>query len=910
MSTAARASQPQQARTLVGTQCSKCGSPVPAGKNFCTRCGTTLTPTRQAQTITAVACPRCGAVVLTGKRFCTRCGHTLSPSAQSQTKPSTVYPGNPASQQGQTVATTRCAMCGAMMAASKSFCTHCGASVIRIGRGPDNDVVLDYPMISGHHARITTLGDAAMIEDLGSANGTAISSPDKKIVKSRLSKSDTVYFGSFPIPASRLLAGSIGLGKRPHTLLDFIGQSMTIGRGPDCDVMLNHPMVAYHHARISRSDTGYIVEDLGLTSGTFVNGRRISGSVPVSVGDVIRIGSYSFNFTAPNVIKQRDYRGNVTLEARDVTVAVSRKRIIEDASLTIYPSEIIALMGPSGAGKTTLMNALNGYTHPTSGTVLINGQGLYANYDQFCGHIGYVPQDDIMHRELSVGQALFYTARLRHPSDHSDADINTRIKNILKLLDLEGTEDVIIGTPEKKGISGGQRKRVNLAMELMTDPSILFLDEPTSGLSSEDALMVMKVLRHLADAGKTILITIHQPGLDVFCMADTLLMVSKDKGSKEPAKMVYFGPAYPDAVKFFNPNGVANAKPGVDPSPDEIMRGLSRNKTEEWVRRYSNSDHKRHYVDERLGKRPSGSAQPVAPKMKREAGLSQWWTLVKRCFAIKLKDKWNTTILLALAPIVGGMIVLTLGKDASSEKISPEIAAPLLKTTYTIFFLIVSAIFLGCWNALREIVGEWAVYRRERMINLKIPSYVLSKFTVLGGLLGLVQCPILFAIVYDGAGLKGPWLAMLVILILTSIVALGIGLIISALVRTSEAATSVSILIMILMILMAGAIVQAHHEGQGARPITHFIASRWAFEGLLLLESDERGSWDIRSPSAPEGPTSGNLQAQKPIETNMAERFFPKAQRLGTPISVTILISMLVVLAAGTMSILKLRDIH
>ena len=912
MSTAASASQSQQAQTLVGAQCPKCGSAVPAGKRFCTRCGTTLTPTQQVQTIPAVACLKCGVIVPTGKRFCTRCGHTVNPSAQSQTRPLTVYPVNPVSQQVQTVTTTRCAMCGAMMAASKSFCTHCGASVIRIGRGPDNDVVLDYPMISGHHARITTLGDAAIIEDLGSANGTAIRSPDKRIVSGRLSKSDTVYFGSFPIPASRLLAGSLGLGKKPHTLLDFTGQSMTIGRGPDCDVMLNHPMVAYHHARISRSDAGYTVEDLGLTSGTFVNGRRISGSVPVSVGDVIRIGSYSFDFTAPNVIKQRDYRGNVTLEARDVTVAVSRrrKRIIEDASLTIYPSEIVALMGPSGAGKTTLMNALNGYTPPTSGTVLINGQGLYANYDKFCGHIGYVPQDDIIHRELTVGQALYYSARLRLPSDHSDADIDARITNTLKLLDLEGTEDVIIGSPEKKGISGGQRKRVNLAMELMTDPSILFLDEPTSGLSSEDALMVMKVLRALADAGKTILITIHQPGLDVFRMADTLLMVSKDKGSKEPAKMVYFGPAYPDAVEFFNPNGVANAKPGIDPSPDEVMRGLSKGKTEEWVRRYSSSECKRQYVDERLGKRPSGSAQPVAPKMKREAGLSQWWTLVKRSSAIKLKDKWNTAILLALAPIVGGMIVFTLGKDASTEKVGPEYGAPFLKTTYTIFFLIVSAIFLGCWSALREIVGEWAVYRRERMINLKIPSYVASKFTVLGGLLGLVQCPILFAIVYDGAGLKGPWLAMLMILILTSVVALAIGLIISAVVRTSEAATSVSILIMILMILMTGAIVQSHHERQSARPITHFIASRWAFEGLLLLESDERGRWEVPGRSAPVGPTGDNLHTQKPNETNMAERFFPESQRFGTPISVVILIMMLVVLAAGTMSILKMRDIH
>src|SRR5581483_10632418 len=171
-------------------------------------------------------------------------------------------------------------------------------------------------------------------------------------------------------------------------------------------------------------------------------------------------------------------------------------------------------------------------------------------------------------------------------------------------------------------------------------------DEPTSGLSSEDALMVMQVLRDLADQGKTILITIHQPGLEVFRLADTLLMVSKDKAAKEAARMVYFGPAYPDAVEFFNPQGVAGAKPGIDPSPDEIMRGLSKGKTAEWVARYAASDYKRHYVDERLGKRPSESSQPIRPKMQREPGLAQWRVLVKRCMAIKIKDRWSTAILL------------------------------------------------------------------------------------------------------------------------------------------------------------------------------------------------------------------------------------------------------------------------
>jgi ABC-type multidrug transport system ATPase subunit len=664
---------------------------------------------------------------------------------------------------------------------------------------------------------------------------------------------------------------------------------MVLGRGLDCDVVLDHPMVALYHARISRSGDAFTVEDLGTTTGTFVNGKRISGSIKVNIGDIIRIGNHTFNFTAAGNIKQRDYRGNVTLEARGVTVDVTRKhkRIIEDVSLTIYPSEIVGLIGPSGAGKTTLMNALNGYMPPTSGTVLLNGQDLYANYDQFCGHLGYVPQDDIMHRDLTVGQALYYTARLRLPSDYTKTDIQTRIQKVLGLLDLDGTEDVVIGSPEKKGISGGQRKRVNLAMELLTDPSILFLDEPTSGLSSEDALTVMKVIRSLANSGKTTLITIHQPGLEIFRMLDSLVVLSKDKRSTEPAKMVYFGPAYPDSVNFFNPGGVPDAKPGVDPSPDEVLRGLSRDKTENWVNRYSVSQYKRQYVDGRLGKRPSESEQPVRPRISHEPGMSQWWILVKRCLAIKVKDKWYTAILLAQAPFIACLLVLAFGSQASGES-APYIG----KTITTAFLLVISAIWLGCSNAVREIVGEWAVYHRERMVNLKIPSYVASKFTVLGGLC-VIQCAILFTIIYVGCGLKGPYYPMLALLTLASFVGLALGLIISAVARTSEVAISLVLPLLLPMIFLGGMMSPLHKMGP-ARPITHLVPARWAFEGLLLLENENRES----------------LPADLSENPGTVDYFFPKKERFGPPVSVVILCAMLTALIMGIMRILKARDVH
>lgn len=231
-------------------------------------------------------------------------------------------------------------------------------------------------------------------------------------------------------------------------------------------------------------------------------------------------------------------------------------------------------MGPSGAGKTTLISALNGYTPPTLGQVLFNDRDLYANYGQFQGVIGYVPQDDIMHGDLTVARALYYTARLRLPPDSSDAEIAERIKVVIEQLGLKGTENVLIGSPQKRGISGGQRKRVNLAMELLTDPAVLFLDEPTSGLSSEDTLTVMRLLRTLADEGKTILLTIHQPSLEAYRQLDNLVVVAKDPGTTDPGRLTYYGPAYPQAVQFFNPQH----EEGAVLSPDEVLRSLAEEK--------------------------------------------------------------------------------------------------------------------------------------------------------------------------------------------------------------------------------------------------------------------------------------------------------------------------------------------
>ena len=792
-----------------------------------------------------------------------------------------------------------------------------GATVIRIGRAKDNDVVLSFPTVSAHHARIVTDGGATVIEDLGSTNGTAIGSPENRIVHSPLRADDAVFLGSLRVPAVRLLSGDLALGGEANAVVTLAGESLVLGRDPACDHVLDHPAVSRRHARISRRGDLVVVEDLGSANGTFVNGKRVTGPVVVKAGDVVALGSFTFELTVAGTLAKRDYRGDITIEACDLAVTVPGKTLLEGASLTVYPSELVAVMGPSGAGKTTLMNALNGYTAPSAGTVLFNGTDLYANWDRFCLHIGYVPQDDIMHRDLTVGEALYFTARLRLPADFSDEEIRRRIAVVLAELGLEGTEDVLIGSPEKKGISGGQRKRVNIAMELLTDPAVLFLDEPTSGLSSVDALTVIRLLRKLADAGKTVILTIHQPSLDVFRLMDTLALVSKERSGAEPAKLVYFGRAYPDAVDFFNPGGVPDAKTGSQPHPDEVLRGLARRTTQQWATAFASSPTWQEYVGQRAGTQAPRSGTPSRPQAAtRRFGFAQWWTLLRRTVAVKARDVVNTAVLGIQAPLIALLMVAVFREQVVAEPTAESWPAIAKFLGSNLFVLCIAAIWFGCNNSAREIVAEWAIYHRERMVNLKIPSYVFSKLAVLG-LLCVAQCIVMLLIVGFGVELKGPWLEMFGVVLLVSLVGLTLGLAISASSRTSEVAVSLVPVVLIPMMIVGGAMLPVHKMIAPVKVVSNVIAVRWGFEALVVMEAEHRPQW--RPPQLPPvlpapptaalpNPAPTPMPAADAIDT--AEHYFPLEQRSGLAACVGVLAGSGLALLALALAVLRRRDVH
>jgi energy-coupling factor transporter ATP-binding protein EcfA2 len=493
-----------------------------------------------------------------------------------------------------------------------------------------------------------------------------------------------------------------------------------------------------------------------------------------------------------------------------------------------------------------------------------------------------------MHPDLTVSEALYYSARLRLPTDYSDAEIRVRIGKVLASLGLQGTEDTRIGNAERRGISGGQRKRVNVAMELLTDPPLLFLDEPTSGLSSEDALSLMRLLRQLADEGKTVVLTIHQPSLDVYRLMDNLIVVGKDHSPPTPGRLAYYGPAYPDAIAFFEPDSAPAA------SPDAVLRGLATRSIREWTKQYADSPYHRRFVQNRLERR-SKHVRKTLRRRRSAGGASQYFTLVRRGLAVKLKDTWNTGVLLIQAPLIALLIGLVFGPKLSGEATLDNYAGFASATATTMFLLGISALWFGSSNSAREIVAESAIYRRERMVGLGIPSYIASKITVLA-LLCLFQCGVLLIVVGWLGSLSASWMTLFSSLFMASLVGVSIGLAISALARTSEVAAGVLPLVILPMVILGGTLLPLHELPRSPIPmrgLASVMPSRWAFESLLMPEASARIGLDAattppRLVTASEADEQANLQRE-----DIAEAFFPKADRWsefkGVPLCVLLL---------------------
>ncbi len=550
--------------------------------------------------------------------------------------------------------------------------------------------------------------------------------------------------------------------------------------------------------------------------------------------------------------------------------------------------------------------------------------------------MSYVPQDDIVHAQLTVREALYFTARLR--TDLTDPEIEQRIDTVLTNLGIQDKKNSQIGSPERKVLSGGQRKRVNIAMELIAEAPVIFLDEPTSGLSSYDAENVVQVLKNLARAGTTVITTIHQPSLDIYKQFDSLIMIARDRGGC--GALAYFGPAYPDAIEFFNPEMAQHGRTqiGRELSPEMLLSGLAGKATGEWVKAFEQSRYQKLFVTERSGKVPS---TPTAEKQSssRGFGFSQWWTLVRRNYLLKVRDRAQSMILLVQAPLFG--ILLSLVFNTMQYANGKEWGRVVRGVPALEFLLVIAAVWFGCNNVARDIVGEWTVFQRERMVSLKLPSYLFSKLAI-AAILCLFQCLTLLGIVMLMCHLKGNFGEELAVLYLSSLVGAALGLCISARASTTEAAIAMLPLILLPVIALGGGLTPIYQMNKGMQAVATVVPSRWAYEAALLLEakrfhysapddatnaphrsSDKNDKFVIpecigmdvaetQFPSQEHAPKSTAACSQVPKLLAGSQAAVEETESHRTPlrISFAILGAMLTFWIAASLLFLRMRDIH
>jgi ABC-type multidrug transport system ATPase subunit/pSer/pThr/pTyr-binding forkhead associated (FHA) protein len=787
-----------------------------------------------------------------------------------------------------------------------------------------SSLVISHAAVSGQHA--TVMLDRMVVVDHGSTSGTWIGG--RQVAANQptpLDPAGLVAFGPVPVPVTVLvqvaMAGAAATGvvasapqgrppeggaRKHRTIIGELqidrleSSAVSIGRTPDNQIVVNHPQVSSKHAQIAKAGDQFFLEDRGSANGTFVRGQRLASGqrVEVTNGEKVFIGPMPlvihFGDSRVNVVveDQANWAGKplYEIEAWDLFLEVpdrddksAMKVLLDHVSFKALPGDMIALMGPSGAGKTTLLLALNGYLPPTSGQVRINGEDLYTIYDALRGSIGYVPQDDIVHPELTVFEAVKYSARFRLPPDYSDQEIDRRVEETLRDLGLDAVKNLQIGKPEKKVLSGGQRKRVNIALELVTDPVILFLDEPTSGLAADDTTALINLLAELTKkTGKTIIVTIHQPAKDEFEKFNLCFIMGYG------GIPTYFGPTGDPAYAFFGSiltragavstqqhKRVDNPRDMFDMlhvrerlildemrrNNPQVARGAARAEAAKgWRAEFFRNDNP--LFQQMFSARRAIGTAPAARGVPHRADVAvvrQLGLLLSRYWRVKLRDRIGAAIMFLQAPVIGVLLWLVFGgqKDgvpywclgalqelSSKNNMSANATTNLLNSmqpttdhTAALFFVVVSCVWFGTSNAAREIVTERSIYLRERMVNLRLFNYVLSKYLLLG-FFCVVQCTMLLGIVFFALGFSGgpaAFLIELANLVALAMNATALGLCISTLVASAEAAMALTPIALIPQVVLGGLMVPMT-TNPNLRPLMFLMPSRWGFEGAIANE--------------------------------------------------------------------------
>lgn len=701
----------------------------------------------------------------------------------------------------------------------------------RIGRDPAADIVLSDPRVSWRHAVLKADGRQWVLEDSGSTNGifvgtermSRIDISDNCVV--RLGNPDDGPLLRFepqlppeppPEPVRRpdaprrdvsrdveerdedeSLAHLPSVDRRPTARLALPAKVMRIGRTPDNDVVVSDLGVSRKHAELRKSPTGrYEIIDLGSHNGTFVNGSRVDRA-ELSESDIISIGHATFRL-ADGELREYVDEGNVSFEARELFVQVSDggkpKVLLQGITFPLPERSFLAVIGPAGAGKSTLLNALTGKRPADQGTVLYDKRDLYKSYEELRHRIGLVPQQSVTHDQLTARSALGYAAELRFPSDTGASERRERVEEVLGELEMSQHGDTRV-----ERLSGGQNKRVNIGLELLTKPSLLFLDEPTSPLDPHLKRELMERMRRMADRaaekGQSVVVITHDVEPKLLDLADRLIVLAPG------GKMAYYGPPQ-EGLKYFGKSDWA-----------DVFKEFSDQPQRDWMAEYKASRDYARYVTGPMAERAPRPLPPDAPQREeppppRQRGrVSQLSTLSRRYARVMSVDRGYLMFTILLPVVLGVLIRVQSSSGLGGTPLRPNAAAQ-----QTLLILVMAAALSGMANSVREIVKERDILERERMAGLSIGAYLSSKVLVLG-VLTVLQTLVIVVVGLLGRTMPahgaviGPAFAeILVAVAVLCLVSMFVGLMVSALVTKGEQTMPALVVITMVQVVLAGVV--------------------------------------------------------------------------------------------------------
>lgn len=675
------------------------------------------------------------------------------------------------------------------------------------GRNENNSIPLNSSIVSGNHGEIYIQGGQFFIKDNASSNGSYIAYGTQFVQMTP----NQYYGGNGKDMIIRLGTNQSMDGIDPVLLLYTARQAngrwktfelkagdTSIGRAENCDIRLKNVAVSRYHAGVRNANGQYYVFDNGSTNGVFVNGSRIQRSYHLSNKDIFTVLNTTFIYDG-NVVYYKVNPEGIALEIHDLNKDVpakgGKKTILDKVSLSIEPNEFVAIIGGSGAGKTTLMTAMSGFDSKVTGRVYCNGTNLRENFQTLKNIIGFVPQQDIIYENITLKKMLYYTAKMKMPEDTSTAEIDARIEEVLGMVELSEHKDTYI-----RRLSGGQKKRASIAVELLANPGLFFLDEPTSGLDPGTEEHLMRTLSKLSkEQEKTIIMVTHT--INNLDLCDKVIIMGYG------GRLCYCGS--PAGIKdFFQTDDLVKVYDIITADP----KG--------WESRFRMSGI--NQVSEH-----AAESNGEAIKPRKVNGFTQLGILVRRYTTLIMNDMQRLALIFGQPLIIGLLLTLVAG---------PDIYQKFTETQSILFTLMSGGIWMGLLNTIQEVNKERVILKREYMGNLKLPVYMLSKYIV-QGVISLVQAVILvvtFVLVKGTPSCKGVIISnatieIIVLIFLTIYASAGMGLLLSSITKSADRAMAIAPFVLIIQLIFSGILF----ELTGATDkISYVTFSRWAMESI------------------------------------------------------------------------------